>query len=576
MRRITAQSKMTVILILLVLAVSSSYMVNSAQAQCSVRNDWGTYIVTRGDTLYRIALRFRTTISALVQGNCLPNANLILVGQHLRVPASGSGNPPPPGGGSSRQFTTGATFQQFENGFMVWRSDNAEIRVYVGALAGDADSIGELSIFPAYLYGWLPSQSFTAPSDRVAPILGFGKVWSNFPSVRQRLGWAITPEQSHTMTIQVNGGSVVGFTIPGRWVNYHQGSRWTVTGFSRPTSPPTPIPTPIGGSIDCFLPPYKSGSGINVGSSVVAVNVVPIQSSPPPRGTQIGNLAVGEGAVVIGGPHCFAVDNQHVRAWRVRAFQFTPTEIEGYVLEYAVDNNGRDITYLSLAPVAGARIVSFTAEPNPAEPGGSITVSWQVEGTQYALLTVLDSATNQPLAIVQELSTTGTTTVQVPATGTSEIRLILHAANLTTNYPVNMYARLAEATITVSLAKSQARITTQAAFQQYYQGFMIWRADTGAIYVFGLGMGSYPQSSYAGLPDNDCAGSPPPAGFVCPINGFGRVWANNTDTRQYMGWATAPEQSYQATIVMEGGNPVSITLPDGRTVYIENGTTWHF
>ncbi len=46
------------------------------------------YIVQPGDTLYRIALRYGTTIRALKQLNDLPNANLIFVGQALAIPTN--------------------------------------------------------------------------------------------------------------------------------------------------------------------------------------------------------------------------------------------------------------------------------------------------------------------------------------------------------------------------------------------------------------------------------------------------------------------------------------------------------
>ncbi|MBZ0278071.1 MAG: LysM peptidoglycan-binding domain-containing protein [Anaerolineae bacterium] len=574
MFRTVTRSRLAILLLLLLLIASSLTGAGVTQAQCSVRTDWGVYTVVRGDTLYRIALRFNTTVSTLVQGNCLANANRIYVGQQLRVPSGGL----PPGGGTSRQFTTGSTFQQYENGFMVWRADNGEIRVYVGALAGDAVSIGDMSVYAARQYAGLPSRALTPPPGRIAPILGFGKVWGNFPTVQQQLGWAISPEQSHTMTVQVNNGVVGGFTIPGgRWVSYYQGNRWTVNRSIPPTLPPPPPPNPTIVPTDCFSPPYKPSTGITVGSTVAAITAVPIMDNPPPRGAQIGTLSGGQGGLVIDGPHCFAVDNSRVRAWRLRIYQFAPNVTEGYVLEYAVDNNGQETGYLSLITSTNIRVESFTAMPNPVPAGEVVTVSWQVVGTQYALLTVLDLASGQPLGIVQELPTVGTTTVPVPAAGISEIRLILHAANLTTNYPVNMYERLAESslTISVSTAPNPTSLTTQAAFQQYENGFMVWRADTGAIYVFGLGLGVYLQSSYQGLPDNTCD-TGVPSGFVCPINGFGRVWGNDVNTRRYMGWATAPEQGYSAVLNLVGGNVVSMTLPDGRTVYIDNGTTWHF
>ncbi len=45
-----------------------------------------TYTVQPGDTLYSIALRFNTTTAALLSANNLTNANLIYVGQVLKVP----------------------------------------------------------------------------------------------------------------------------------------------------------------------------------------------------------------------------------------------------------------------------------------------------------------------------------------------------------------------------------------------------------------------------------------------------------------------------------------------------------
>ncbi len=60
--------------------------------------DRQTYTVQAGDSLYRIATRFGTTVDALVQSNYISNPNLIYVGQVLIIPA-GSAPQPQPGGG---------------------------------------------------------------------------------------------------------------------------------------------------------------------------------------------------------------------------------------------------------------------------------------------------------------------------------------------------------------------------------------------------------------------------------------------------------------------------------------------
>ncbi len=56
------------------------------------QGDGQTHVVQPGENLYRISLRYGTTISALVQANGIVNPNLIFVGQVLTIPGSGTGD----------------------------------------------------------------------------------------------------------------------------------------------------------------------------------------------------------------------------------------------------------------------------------------------------------------------------------------------------------------------------------------------------------------------------------------------------------------------------------------------------
>jgi LysM repeat protein len=63
----------------------------------------GYHVVQRGENLYRIALRYGTTVSAFVQANGLSNPNHIWVGQRLRIPGTSgsSGGSGGAGGGGA-------------------------------------------------------------------------------------------------------------------------------------------------------------------------------------------------------------------------------------------------------------------------------------------------------------------------------------------------------------------------------------------------------------------------------------------------------------------------------------------
>lgn len=53
---------------------------------CGAPAGWVIYIVQPGDTLYRISLLYRVSVSQLQQANCLGGTTAIYAGQRLRVP----------------------------------------------------------------------------------------------------------------------------------------------------------------------------------------------------------------------------------------------------------------------------------------------------------------------------------------------------------------------------------------------------------------------------------------------------------------------------------------------------------
>lgn len=69
----------------------------------------GTYTVQRGDWIYAIARRFGVTVPALLAANPGINPNFVFPGQVLSIPGSGGTTPPPPGPAGSYTVQPGDT-----------------------------------------------------------------------------------------------------------------------------------------------------------------------------------------------------------------------------------------------------------------------------------------------------------------------------------------------------------------------------------------------------------------------------------------------------------------------------------
>lgn len=57
-----------------------------AGASCTIPPGWSTYVIQVGDSLTTIASQIGSTVDALRDGNCLPNADQIFVGQTIYLP----------------------------------------------------------------------------------------------------------------------------------------------------------------------------------------------------------------------------------------------------------------------------------------------------------------------------------------------------------------------------------------------------------------------------------------------------------------------------------------------------------
>jgi LysM repeat protein len=82
-------------IIVLTLLAALALFGTAASAQETAQAAQSTYVVQPGDTLFRLSLRFNTSVAALAAANNITNVNLIFAGQTLVIPGGG-GTPPTP------------------------------------------------------------------------------------------------------------------------------------------------------------------------------------------------------------------------------------------------------------------------------------------------------------------------------------------------------------------------------------------------------------------------------------------------------------------------------------------------
>ncbi|MDX1995931.1 MAG: LysM domain-containing protein [bacterium] len=481
------------------------------QFGCNIRTDWPTYSVVRGDSVSRIARRFGTTTRVLIDANCLANANRIYVGQLLRVPATG-GIPTP---GPISNFNVGVSYQQFENGFMIWRSDNGLIWVF--------GNNGQLLTYPLSGYGWRYADRSVVfpPPNRYAPNNGFLKVWYNFAQVRSLIGWATTPTESgHLMNIRTVGDATsqtVVISLPdGRSANLYY-SNWNYTDGST-----NPITWSTGASYQQFENGYMLWRAVDGQIWVLSgLNGGSFQSFSVSQYAWLPLLPLGISDVPPAGGQ--APINGFGKVWR------NFPEIRRLLGWATTGEGGFTMNGTTTSPT------SFTFNLHDNRAVRVSTGGWTVTSGPIVPPTPTATVTGTPV------TPTPTSTPAEPRPGTTA-------------------------------AAFQTYENGYMLWRQDTGEIRIFYGTDGGITA------SYPQQNYANLPDNPVA-LPTPPGRVRPTSGFGKVWGNFPEVRSGLGWATAPEQGYTMTYRtvsnQQGGSSLWYSLPDGRN-FIEVNRNWNF
>jgi hypothetical protein len=116
-----------------------------------------------------------------------------------------------------------------------------------------------------------------------------------------------------------------------------------------------------------------------------------------------------------------------------------------------------------------------------------------------------------------------------------------------------------------AVCPSGAHQSSAAAEQPFERGFMIWLDATDSIYVFDWdgGWQQFEDTFEEGQQEYDPE-IVPPAGKFQPVRGFGKVWHENPQVREQLGWALGRELGFdsklQAQQMEEANPPVTFIL----------------
>ena len=249
-----------------------------------------------------------------------------------------------------------------------------------------------------------------------------------------------------------------------------------------------------------------------------------------------------------------------------------------------------------------AKIESFDVTPVQANPGDTVTLRWTAQGdratvcpsSRYSLFTVADCV---------DVSLRGSHAFVIPTDvgGNQTIDFVLTvtgAASSTAAHGTSVAIYCAQAWFYAAERQAgvcpQNVIRTEAAFQPFERGQMIWLKEPGRYFVLenqNVAPGDIRRPFSASVDPlvitrNTEDRVKPPANLYAPTSGFGLIWRGDVERspgfRDQLGWALQPEVAYEATYQCDDATPSGgrvwqtcyLTLPDGQIIATLSTGAW--
>ncbi len=249
------------------------------------------------------------------------------------------------------------------------------------------------------------------------------------------------------------------------------------------------------------------------------------------------------------------------------------------------------------APGDGLAILSFNAGPSPVERGNVVQLSWTVRGVNSVSLYRMLFDPKTALWFRQESpayvgSGNGNLTLPVANDAREALRFELVAHDATDKsvsvqsdvLPLLCYVPFYVSPPELTSCRSAPK-TISGEFQAFEFGYMLWRSDTGEVYILPQGTDTFLAWTIE-LPASDpISVGPAPAGFEAPGFHFSAVWATLNATplggsgrlRDALGWATDPAVPYNLTLQPRLDSRyamfdvVFVSFPDARIAMLTTG-----
>lgn len=169
----------------------------------------------------------------------------------------------------------------------------------------------------------------------------------------------------------------------------------------------------------------------------------------------------------------------------------------------------------------------------------------------FTLLLALSACQGLPPTMVVMVITATPTTDTAPTTDEAQADATedASATNIETEAVPTATRQAATPAPTVSGVPTATISEIQVAEQVFENGRMMWLSPTNQIWVMilnqtGSGEWKVYESTFADGDPEDDPSLQVPNGKLQPIRGFGKLWRDNPDIREALGWATTPEFGY--------------------------------